>query len=88
MRLTLNYEQQTISRAITSMVAQLQTKVGAWQNYLQFFGLRNHGRRTPMSQPVTEIIYIHSKLMIVDDDRLIVGSANLNDRSMNGDRDS
>ena len=34
------------------------------------------------------MIYIHSKLMIVDDCRLILGSANINDRSMEGDRDS
>lgn len=37
---------------------------------------------------VTEEIYIHSKLMIVDDRRVIIGSANLNDRSQCGDRDS
>lgn len=38
--------------------------------------------------PVTEIIYIHSKLMIIDDDKVIMGSANINDRSMQGSRDS
>jgi phospholipase D1/2 len=38
--------------------------------------------------PKTEIIYIHSKLMIVDDKHVIIGSANINDRSMMGDRDS
>ena len=37
---------------------------------------------------VTEIIYVHSKLMIVDDKYVICGSANVNDRSMLGDRDS
>ncbi|ORX37927.1 hypothetical protein BD324DRAFT_623854 [Kockovaella imperatae] len=37
---------------------------------------------------VTELCYIHSKLMIVDDRRVICGSANLNDRSQNGDHDS
>ncbi|GAA6062083.1 hypothetical protein JCM10212_006506 [Sporobolomyces blumeae] len=37
---------------------------------------------------VCEEKYIHSKLMIVDDRRVILGSANLNDRSQNGDRDS
>ncbi|RIA93447.1 hypothetical protein C1645_735559 [Glomus cerebriforme] len=37
---------------------------------------------------VTEEIYIHSKLMIVDDRFVICGSANLNDRSQLGDRDS
>lgn len=33
------------------------------------------------------MIYIHSKMMIVDDQQVIVGSANINDRSMLGDRD-
>lgn len=39
-------------------------------------------------RPKTEIIYIHSKLMIVDDKYVIIGSANINDRSMEGDGDS
>ena len=34
------------------------------------------------------MIYIHSKVMIVDDKRMIIGSANINDRSMLGTRDS
>ena len=38
--------------------------------------------------PVTEMVYIHSKLMIVDDRRMIIGSANINDRSQLGKRDS
>ncbi|KAF0550199.1 phospholipase D/nuclease [Gigaspora margarita] len=37
---------------------------------------------------VTEQIYIHSKLMIVDDQIVICGSANLNDRSLLGRHDS
>ncbi|GAA5162771.1 phospholipase D-like domain-containing protein [Viridibacterium curvum] len=37
---------------------------------------------------VTEQIYIHSKLMVVDDRYALVGSANINDRSQIGDRDS
>ncbi|KAI9295765.1 phospholipase D/nuclease [Neoconidiobolus thromboides FSU 785] len=40
------------------------------------------------SQYVTELVYIHSKLMIVDDRVVICGSANINDRSMLGFRDS
>ena len=39
-------------------------------------------------KPVTEIIYIHSKLMIVDDEIVLMGSANINDRSLLGSRDS
>ena len=37
---------------------------------------------------ITELLYIHSKLMIVDDRRVIMGSANFNDRSQKGDGDS
>ncbi|CAO0797085.1 unnamed protein product [Mucor circinelloides] len=37
---------------------------------------------------VTEELYIHAKLLIADDRVVIMGSANLNDRSQCGDRDS
>uniref|UniRef100_Q47J25 Phospholipase D/Transphosphatidylase n=1 Tax=Dechloromonas aromatica (strain RCB) TaxID=159087 RepID=Q47J25_DECAR len=37
---------------------------------------------------VTEQIYIHSKLMVVDDRFALLGSANVNDRSLLGERDS
>ncbi|SCZ90767.1 BZ3500_MvSof-1268-A1-R1_Chr1-3g02230 [Microbotryum saponariae] len=37
---------------------------------------------------VSELVYSHLKLMIVDDRRVIMGSANINERSMRGDRDS
>lgn len=39
-------------------------------------------------KPVSEIVYIHSKLLIVDDEKAVLGSANLNDRSMRGFHDS
>ncbi|MFS7980590.1 Phospholipase D alpha 1 [Helianthus anomalus] len=34
------------------------------------------------------MIYVHAKMMIVDDEYIIVGSANINQRSMDGARDS
>ena len=34
------------------------------------------------------MIYVHSKMMIVDDDYIIIGSANINQRSMAGSRDT
>ncbi len=37
---------------------------------------------------VTEQVYVHAKMMIVDDRVAIIGSANINDRSMHGYRDS
>ncbi|KAJ8351715.1 hypothetical protein SKAU_G00231910 [Synaphobranchus kaupii] len=57
-----------------------------WINYISFCGLRTHADLD--GRLVTELIYVHSKLMIVDDCTVIIGSANINDRSMMGKRDS
>eukprot|EP01094_Clydonella_sp_ATCC50884_P022040 TRINITY_DN4980_c1_g1_i1.p1 TRINITY_DN4980_c1_g1~~TRINITY_DN4980_c1_g1_i1.p1 ORF type:complete len:1036 (+),score=300.83 TRINITY_DN4980_c1_g1_i1:143-3109(+) len=56
------------------------------ENYIQFFSLRAWDKLGDAY--VTEQVYIHSKLMIVDDETAILGSANINDRSMKGSRDS
>ena len=55
-------------------------------SYFSVYGLRTHGSLG--KSLATEIIYVHSKLMIVDDRVAIIGSANINDRSMLGERDS
>lgn len=57
-----------------------------WTRYLTLLNLRtweNLGGRV-----VTEQIYVHSKLLIADDRVAILGSANINDRSLEGERDS
>ena len=54
--------------------------------YITFHGMRNWS--VLMGKLVQEIIYVHSKLIIVDDKHIICGSANINDRSMLGKRDS
>jgi phospholipase D1/2 len=54
--------------------------------YISFHSLRTHSLLD--SFPVTELIYVHSKLLIADDKTVIIGSANINDRSMIGKRDS
>lgn len=54
--------------------------------YVSFHGLRSNSILD--GEPVTELIYVHSKLMIIDDRVCICGSANINDRSMLGKRDS
>ena len=73
-----------------SIIEKLQEeleKIGAnWEDYIGFYSLRNHGLFN--GTPKTEIIYIHSKLMIIDDLYVLCGSANINDRSMKGSRDS
>lgn len=37
---------------------------------------------------ITELVYVHSKMLIADDRTVIIGSANINDRSLLGNRDS
>lgn len=54
--------------------------------YISFYGLRRHDEM--LGKLTTELIYVHAKLMIVDDRSVIIGSANINDRSMLGSRDS
>lgn len=75
-----------------------------WTQYLTVLNMRNYGvtveyERDPVTNNekfereigrylVTEQIYIHSKLMIVDDAVAIIGSANTNDRSLTGNGDT
>ena len=56
------------------------------KNYICFLSLRTHGIINGV--PKTDYIVIHSKVLIVDDTKAIFGSANLNDRSLVGDRDT
>jgi phosphatidylserine/phosphatidylglycerophosphate/cardiolipin synthase-like enzyme len=58
-----------------------------WNKYLKIFGLKNHGKDRE-GVPQCESIYVHSKIIIQDDHEMLIGSANLNDRSLVGTRDS
>jgi phospholipase D1/2 len=65
----------------------LQRAAGdGWKSYLTLLNLRNWD--VIGKTPVTEQIYVHSKLLIADDRVAVLGSANINDRSMLGNRDS
>ncbi len=55
-------------------------------DYIGFFSLRSWGVMN--NKVVSDQVYVHDKLMIVDDRVAIIGSANINDRSMIGCRDS
>ncbi|KAJ3686417.1 hypothetical protein LUZ61_015581 [Rhynchospora tenuis] len=71
------------------------------QDYLNFFCLGNRelvDRASPEENSNSEqdnarknrrfMIYVHSKGMIVDDEYVIIGSANINQRSLEGNRDT
>ncbi|XP_022672848.1 phospholipase D2-like isoform X2 [Varroa destructor] len=76
----------SLCRGPNSLLARLEQKMENPRDYVAFFGLRKHDILNGI--PVTELVYVHSKLMIVDDSQVIMGSANINDRSLLGTRDS
>jgi phospholipase D1/2 len=70
-----------------------------WKRHVSFYFLAQWSKHQAFPGPeesrvqrVTAsrryMIYVHSKLMIVDDRYVILGSANLNERSLHGGRDS
>lgn len=64
--------------------------VEACYEHVTLLNLRNHKKLTgPKGERyVSEQVYVHTKLMIVDDLYALYGSANINDRSLLGERDS
>lgn len=49
---------------------------------------RRGTRASKLRKVRRQMIYVHSKLLVVDDAYVIAGSANINQRSLDGDRDS
>uniref|UniRef100_A0A8D1M377 Phospholipase n=1 Tax=Sus scrofa TaxID=9823 RepID=A0A8D1M377_PIG len=83
----MHFNYRTMCRGENSIIGQLKAELGnQWINYISFCGLRTHAELE--GNLVTELIYVHSKLLIADDNTVIIGSANINDRSMLGKRDS
>uniref|UniRef100_A0A3Q2LCW6 Phospholipase n=1 Tax=Equus caballus TaxID=9796 RepID=A0A3Q2LCW6_HORSE len=83
----MHFNYRTMCRGENSILGQLKAELGnQWINYISFCGLRTHAELE--GNLVTELIYVHSKLLIADDNTVIIGSANINDRSMLGKRDS
>jgi phospholipase D1/2 len=95
----VRYNQWETMKWMKNQLANLQGNK-QWTDYLSFYFLgqrngavgANHPNSTTRQALVQHsnryMIYVHSKLMIVDDRWIILGSANLNERSMAGNRDS
>uniref|UniRef100_A0AAX7TRA6 Phospholipase n=1 Tax=Astatotilapia calliptera TaxID=8154 RepID=A0AAX7TRA6_ASTCA len=83
----MHFNYRTMNRGDHSIISQLKKEMGDnWINYISIAGLRTH---TDLEgKLVTELIYVHSKMLIADDNTVVIGSANINDRSMLGKRDS
>lgn len=88
---TMRFMAETVFKAASA-------KGRSWKDFLSFYFLVNwRGVATPVlvgdrkprvSGNQRYQLYVHSKLMIVDDQYVILGSANLNERSLNGGRDT
>lgn len=87
-RMIMQLQYLTISHGPNSIFGKLFRQNINPEDYLQFFSLRKWGKIGPKKQLVTEQLYLHCKTMIVDDRVAIIGSANINERSMRGIRDS
>ncbi|XP_065367107.1 phospholipase D2 isoform X2 [Calliphora vicina] len=86
-RAITHWNYSSISRGRSAILVRLK-EVGIDNpgEYISFHALRTHSQLNNV--PITELIYVHSKLLIADDRVVICGSANINDRSMIGKRDS
>ncbi|ERT03002.1 hypothetical protein HMPREF1624_01306 [Sporothrix schenckii ATCC 58251] len=87
-RLILQCQYRSICRGENSIFGRLRAAGIEPEDYIQFFSLRQWGKINNKTVLTTEQLYIHAKTIIVDDRVALIGSANINERSMLGDRDS
>ena len=87
-RLIMQCQFRSICRGEASIFGRVRAAGIEPEDYIQFYSLRAWGKIGHNKQLVTEQLYIHAKCMVVDDRIAIIGSANINERSMLGSRDS
>ncbi|KAF9077535.1 hypothetical protein BDP27DRAFT_1311216 [Rhodocollybia butyracea] len=86
-RIILECQNRTFARGPHSIFSRLRKEGVDPDDYITVFSLRNWGKLRG-DVLTTEQVYIHGKVCIVDDRLAIIGSANVNERSQRGDRDS
>ncbi|PNY28575.1 Phospholipase D1 [Tolypocladium capitatum] len=86
-RLILMCQYRSICRGEQSIFGRLRAAGIDPEEYIAFYSLRQWGIMGN-DVLVTEQLYIHAKAIIVDDRVALIGSANINERSMLGTRDS
>jgi phospholipase D1/2 len=87
LRLIAECQHRTISRGTNSIFSRLRKEGIDPDDYITFFSLRGWGK-FKSGALCTEQVYIHAKTCIIDDRLVLCGSANINERSQRGDRDS
>eukprot|EP00927_Polykrikos_kofoidii_P001730 TRINITY_DN10675_c0_g1_i2.p1 TRINITY_DN10675_c0_g1~~TRINITY_DN10675_c0_g1_i2.p1 ORF type:complete len:1501 (+),score=213.33 TRINITY_DN10675_c0_g1_i2:240-4742(+) len=89
-RKVMHYQFESLRSGTNSLISTLEKELPSgqsWTDYVGVFCLLSLERAPDRTWHAGQI-YVHSKVIIVDDTRAIVGSANVNDRSMIGERDS
>ncbi|CAG9949719.1 unnamed protein product [Clonostachys rosea f. rosea IK726] len=86
-RMIMMSQFRSICRGDSSIFGRLRAVDIEPEDYINFYSLRQWGiiGNDTLS---TEQLYIHAKTIIVDDRVALIGSANINERSMLGTRDS
>ncbi|KAI3923866.1 hypothetical protein MKW92_011730 [Papaver armeniacum] len=88
-RAIMHWQYRTICRGKNSILQNLYDVLGPRTcDYISFYSLRGHGRLCDGGPLVTNQVYVHSKVLLIDDHTAMIGSANINDRSLLGSRDS
>ena len=94
------FQFETMRFMAKKVFAAADAKRKDWKDFLSFYFLANWtgvaaagrslvGKREERVRANKRyMVYVHSKLMIIDDEFVILGSANLNERSLAGDRDA
>eukprot|EP01102_Stenamoeba_stenopodia_P018021 TRINITY_DN6556_c0_g2_i1.p1 TRINITY_DN6556_c0_g2~~TRINITY_DN6556_c0_g2_i1.p1 ORF type:complete len:1330 (+),score=341.95 TRINITY_DN6556_c0_g2_i1:180-4169(+) len=87
-RWIMKWQYKTIHKGGNSIFEQLKKDHPSvnLEDYITFLSIRKCAMLD--NKIVTEQIYVHSKMILIDDRTAIIGSCNINDRSMMGDRDS
>ncbi|CAO1628953.1 unnamed protein product [Parajaminaea phylloscopi] len=86
-RIICDTQFRSICRGEHSIFGKLRREGIDPDQYISFFSLRGWGKFRG-GQLTTEQVYIHGKCAVFDDRIAIIGSANINERSQRGDRDS
>ncbi|KAL2316313.1 Phospholipase D1 [Schizosaccharomyces pombe] len=88
LRLIVECQYRSICHGEHSIFGRLNAKGIDGSKYLRFYGLRGWAHLGENHELVTEMIYVHAKILIADDRVAVIGSANINERSLLGNRDS